>query len=474
MSAMQAVATETLKGAQQEIASARRRLYLAVMVFGLLHLLTVAPYLDAARRMEALQPAISANAKLLAELEPEMARLRDAETSAARQIESLLQTATARLVEDFSALREAITRVTVGGEPALEVVAQMADPGPAPQMMAQMNLPASVAMPSAAEREANLRLASILEALAAGAPDARDRLKEWARQQLVAPAYADAQATWDQEVRPDYLKAVDAALAGARRISSDAQALGADVAGALARAAEDLAAQRKTVAWIDVAPSQTQELPVGPEFWETVQGKQGYAQSVGSDVAQRLRALTGAAEGITEPLRRTMLAQKELQSQLLEQQEMLEKNFAEQRERLGSLTGGFDVLPLELGSFIALFPMILGLTLGLLILRRAEARREASYAAASLEAGSADERALRGWLISRALGGSGLQATSEAIAFGLLGAVWVAITTRSLSGAALDMPIPAALAGSLGVLGILVTSAWDVVAIRRLSSEKQR
>lgn len=424
--------------------------------------------------MEALQPAISANAKLLAELEPEMARLRDAEASAARQIESLLQTATARVVEDFSALREAITRVTVGGEPALEVVTEMADPGPAPQMMAQMNLPASVAMPSAAEREANRTLATILEALAAGAPDARDRLKEWARQQIVAPAYTDAQATWDQEVRPHYLKAVDAALAGARRISSDAQALGADLAGALAGAAEDLAGQRKTVASIDIAPGQAQELPVGPEFWETVQGKQGYAQSVGSDVAQRLRALTGAAEAITEPLRRTMSAQKELQSQLLDQQEMLEKNFAEQRERLGSLTGGFDVLPLELGSFIALFPMILGLTLGLLVFWRAEARQEASYAAANLKAGSADERALRAWLIWRALGGSSLQATAEAIVFGLLGGVWVAIATRSLSGVPLAMPIPTMLAGSLGLLGILIPSAWDVAAIRRLSAERQR
>ena len=472
MTVIQAVATETLKQAQQEIASARRRLFLAAVLFALIHLLTVAPYLDAARRMQELKPAIAANAELLAELEPEITRLRNAEESAAKEIETLLQEATARLVDEFSSLREAITRVTTGGEAALDVVSRLGRSGPAP--MAQMNLPAFAAAPSISEREANTRLASILEALADRAPDARDQLKDWARDQIVAPAYAEAQRKWEEEVRRNYLGAVDAAVAGAQRIASRAHALGTDMAASLTEAAEELAAQREKIASIEVAPSQTEELPVGPEFWETVQGKQGYARSVGDDVASRLRALTGAAEGITEPLRRTMLAQHELQAQLLDQQKALEKNFVEQRDRLASLTGGFDALPLELASFIAVFPMILGLTLGLLIFRRADARREAAHAAAGMEAGSSDDRALRGWLIDRALGGSGLQAAAEATAFGLIASLWVVVATRSLEGAALDMPISAMLAGSLGVAGIVVPSAWDVAAIRRLSVQKQR
>ena len=470
MTAVQALATETLKQAQQEIAGARRRLYLATVLFALLHLLTVSPYLDAARRMQELKPAMSANAELLAELEPEITRLRNAEESAAKEIKALLQDVTARLVDEFSSLREAIVGVTTGGGAALDVV-RSGRSGPAP--MAQMNLPASVAEPSISEREANTRLASILEAFANSAPDARNQLKDWARDQIVAPAYAEAQRKWEEEVRRDYLRAVDAAMAGAQRIASRARALDTDLAASLTDAAENLAAQREKIASIEVAPSQSEELPVGAEFWETVQGKQSYARSVGDDVANRLRALTGAAEGITEPLRQTVLAQQELQAQLLQQQKALEESFIEQRSRLASLTGGLDALPLELASFIAVFPMVLGLTLGLFIFRRAEARREAAHAAAGFGAGSLDDRALREWLIARALGGSGLRAAAEASAFGLIASLWVVMATRTLGGAALDMPISAMLAGSLGVAGILVPSAWDLAAIRRLSAHNQ-
>jgi hypothetical protein len=48
------------------------------------------------------------------------------------------------------------------------------------------------------------------------------------------------------------------------------------------------------------------------------------------------------------------------------------------------------------------------------------------------------------------------------------------MATRSLEGAALDMPLSAMLAGSLGLAGIIVPSAWDLAAIRRLAAEKQR
>jgi hypothetical protein len=324
------------------------------------------------------------------------------------------------------------------------------------------------------------KLEGILQALAGREPDAGGRLKKWAHKNIVAPTYADVQKRWQERIRPNYLKALDEVEAGARGIAQEltaieSYAIDAETSAAMLAAAEALGKQRALMVGLEIAPSRTEAVPVSPDFWETVEGKHDYAQEIGEAVSQRLRALTEAAEGMPAPLHRTLELQKELRTDLLIQQEKLEKRFAQQQKRLASLTGTSDLLPLDLAGFVALFPLIVGLVLGLILLSWAEARRDAAGAAASLDPQDIDEGRLSAWMIRRVLGEGGGRGAAEAAALLAIGAiVWVIFSARQVGGVVKELPIPAALAAGIAVLIITVACGWDLMAIRRLTVELRR
>ena len=69
------------------------------------------------------------------------------------------------------------------------------------------------------------------------------------------------------------------------------------------------------------------------------------------------------------------------------------------------MSGTAGVVPVDLASFIGLFPLVLGLVLGFMLWRAGEARHQGALAAADLARAAPEAADTRAWLARRLLGG---------------------------------------------------------------------
>jgi hypothetical protein len=502
MSYIEDVARDALQAAHADLAKARRTLLPVAGVLALIHLLTVYPYLEASREIAGIETSMAANAGLLAELEPEIEALQEAGASAGAQLTTLLNGVTADMVGSFAGLRTLVARALEGEPPgeqappdpmASSAMQQMpmqqmqmpqanlpAEPSQAPLPMQQMQQmapdapldpEASPPPGSAGPLLASPELQEILDELAAGEP-AWDELISYARRDIVEAAYARAEREWSRHIRPGYLRALAASTESALRVAGQAPEAAAQTAAALHAAADEMSEQRAILEAIELRHDHVVEEALGTDWWGTVEGKGAYADAVAQSVAEQMDAIMQTAQAPSEAIRTALALQEDLRDVLLRRQDELAQQFAEQRAQLASLSGTAGVVPVDLASFIGLFPLAIGLVLGFMLWRAGEARHQGSLAAADLARAAPEDADTRAWLARRLLGGGDAHAAllvTVALAAGAL--LWIALAAWQIAASPGDPPLAPWTSGTLAALAVLVAAAWDVAVIRRLADE---
>jgi ParB-like chromosome segregation protein Spo0J len=206
-----------------------------------------------------------------------------------------------------------------------------------------------------------------------------------------------------------------------------------------------------------------------------VQGKSAYADAVTQSVADQMDAIMRTAEAAAEAIRAALVLQEELRDALVLRQEELEDQFAEQREQLATLSGTAGVMPVDLASFIGLFPLVLGLMLAFMLWRAGQARHQGAQAAADLGSAAPDDLDTRAWLARRVLGGSDALAPSLVTITLAAGALlWIALAAWQIAHSPGDPPLAPWTSAVVAALVVLVAAGWDVAAIRRLVAQLGR
>jgi hypothetical protein len=501
MSYIEQVARDALQAAYTDLAKARRTLLPVAGVLALIHLLTVYPYLEASREIAAIETTMAANTGLLAALEPEIAKLQEASASAETQLTTLLKGVTAEMVGSFAGLRSLVASAVEGRtqdaalppEPAASSAIQqmpMQMQAPPEPMQMQMQVPPpeqmqlqvpAANMPldpgaypppgSAGPFVASPELQDILAALAAGEP-AWERLIAYARRDIVEAAYARAERDWSRHIRPAYLSALEASTASAWRVAGQAPESAAQTAAALYAAAAAMAEQRAVLETIQISHDQVVDEALGTDWWHTVQGKSAYADAVTQSVADQMDAILQTAKAPSEAIGATLALQEELRAALVLRQEELEQQFAEQREQLATLSGTAGVVPVDLASFIGLFPLALGLVLAFMLWRVGQARHQGAQAAADLGRAAPEDRDVRTWLTRRVLGGGdGLAPSLLTVALAIGALLWIGFAAWQIAQSPGDPPLAPWTSGTLAALVVLVAAGWDLAAIRRLAAQ---
>jgi hypothetical protein len=497
MSYIEQVARDALQAAYTDLAKARRTLLPVAGVLALIHLLTVYPYLEASREIAAIETTMAANTGLLAALEPEIAKLQEASASAEAQLTTLLKGVTAEMVGSFAGLRSLVASAVEGerqvpellpGPAASSPMQQMQMPPEQMQMQMQVPPPEQMQMQvptanlpldpaaypppgSAGPFVASPELQDILAALAAGEP-AWERLIAYARRDIVEAAYARAERDWSRHIRPAYLSALEASTASARRVAGQAPESAAQTAAALYAAADAMAEQRAVLETIQISHDNVVDEALGTDWWHTVQGKSAYADAVTQSVADQMDAILQTAKAPSEAIGATLKLQEELRAALVLRQEELEQQFAEQREQLATLSGTAGVVPVDLASFIGLFPLALGLVLAFMLWRVGQARHQGAQAAADLGRAASDGREVRTWLTRRVLGGGdGLAPSLVTVALAVGALLWIGFAAWQIAHSPGDPPLAPWTSGTLAALVVLVAAGWDLAAIRRLAAQ---
>jgi hypothetical protein len=501
MGYIEQVARDALQAAYADLAKARRTLLPVAGVLALIHLLTVYPYLEASREIAGIEASMAANGGLLAALEPEIEKLQEASASAGAQLTTLLKGVTAEMVGSFAGLRSLVATALEDETPDTELQPEasgsMQVQAPPEQIQAppeqiqiqappeqiqiqapQANAPLDpAAYPpprSAGPFVASPELQEILDALAAGEP-AWERLIAYARRDIVEAAYGRAERDWSRHIRPAYLSALEASMASARRVAAQAPESAAPTAAALHAAADAMAQQRAVLETIQISHDNVVDQALGTDWWHTVQGKSAYADAVTQSVADQMDAIMQTAKAPSEAIRATLTLQEELRAALVLRQEELEQQFAEQRAQLAALSGTAGVVPVDLASFIGLFPLALGLVLAFMLWRVGEARHQGAQAAGDLGRAAPEDRDVRAWLTRRVLGGGdGLAPSLVTIALAAGALVWIALTAWQIAHSPSDPPLAPWTSATLGALVVLVAAGRDLAAIRRLAAELRR
>ena len=498
MSYIEDVARGALQAAHADLAKARRTLLPVAAVLALIHLLTVYPYLETSRGIAGIEASMTANAGLLAELGPEIEALQEAGASAGAQLNALLDGVTAGMVASFTGLRSLVARAVEGEAPDAQP-----SPGPMafpPMQMQQSNLPPEPmqaplpAFPPMQQVAPDAPLGAgayplpaspgpvvdspelqeILAALAAGEA-AWDQLIAYARRDIVEAAYARAEREWSRHIRPAYLRALAASTESARRVAGQAPESAAQTAAALHAAADAMSEQRAILEAIEISHDHVVDEALGTDWWRTVEGKGAYADAVAQSVAEQMDAIMQTAQAPSETIRTTLALQEELRDVLLRRQDELAQQFAEQRAQLASLSGTAGVVPVDLASFIGLFPLVLGLVLGFMLWRAGEARHQGSLAAADLARAAPEDADTRAWLARRMLGGGDAHAAllvTVVLAAGML--LWIGLAAWQIAASPGDPPLAPWTSGTLAAVVVLVAAAWDVAAIQRLAAQLGR
>lgn len=471
MSNVEELAQETLKTAQADVARARRNLWLAVAVLALLHLLTVQPYLETQRHVAELGPRIADNAAMLVQLEGASAMIERAGAKAEQELRSSLDGATETMVDDFARLRGLVARAEQGDVP----LAWQDGTGGSAQIQMQQMAPEPMNMPNlsagAASAAISPNLQSVLEAIAGREPNAYAQLVDYARHDIVEAAYGDVQQRWARSVRPAYLREIDSLLAQVREASARSESLAEDTTTELRNAADELQARRDSLAALEIRPDAEVDDALGTEWWRTVQGKGAFADAVAESIDGQMREISTAAAAPAATLERILDLQQKLQAELTERQKELERQFAEAQQNLATLSGAGGVLPVDLVASIGLFPLLIGLSLAALVLRGAQARRQAALAAEELAATAPSGSQMRWWLVRQALGGGGAtMAMLTTLSIGLAVVAWIILAAVQVADSPLIPPLPPWRAAGIAVIAIVAALAWDGAMIRRLQA----
>jgi hypothetical protein len=483
MSYIEEVARDALQAAYADLAKARRTLLPVAGVLALIHLLTVYPYLETSSEIAGIEASMAANAGLLAGLEPEIKKLQEASASAGVQLTGLLDGVTDEMVQSFANLRTLVALAQNGETPTM----QAPDPAAFPpiQQMQMQQMPVQMQMPQANLPPDPLQappgmtgplvvspeLQEILAALAAG-EQVWERLIAYARRDIVEAAYARAEREWSQRIRPAYVSTLAAAMESARRVAGQAPAEAAQTVAALNAAADQMAAQRAVLQAIVLRHDQVVDEALGTEWWRTVEGKSEFADAVAASVAAQMDAIMQAAAAPSDAIRAALALQEELRAGLVLRQEELERQFADQRAQLATLSGTAGVVPVDLVSFIGLFPLVLGLVLAFMLWRAGQARRQGALAADDLARAAADDADTRVWLTRRMLGGG--DALMPALVTGALAAgalLWIALAAWQIAQSPDDPPLAPWVSGTLAGLAVLVAAGWDLAEIRQLAAQ---
>jgi hypothetical protein len=240
----------------------------------------------------------------------------------------------------------------------------------------------------------------------------------------------------------------------------------------LLEAADELADKRAAVKAMTISHDNSVDAALGSDWWHTVQGKGEFADAVAQSIDQQMRDIVEIAAAPSAAIGKTLALQRDLRTKLATQQQQLERQFADQRKQLATLSGATGVVPVDLASFIGLFPLVLGLVLGLLLLRAGQARREAALAAADLSLAAPEDQEIRVWLARRALGGGGaIGPTLIAVSLALGAILWIALSTLQVANSPTETPLAPLVSGALSALVVLAATLWDAMAIRRLAAE---
>jgi hypothetical protein len=508
MSYIEEIARDALQAAHTDLAKARRTLLPVAGVLALIHLLTVYPYLETSREIAGIEMSVAANAGLLAQLDPEIEKLQEASAGAGAQLNTLLDGVTAEMVASFAGLRTLVARALEGETPELAPPpeANFASPQQMQQMQAPQQMQMQMQLPQAnlppdpmqfapmqqmapnapVDPEAypppgstgpfvgSPELQKILAALAAGEP-AWERLIVYARRDIVEAAYARAEWEWSERIRPAYLSALAASTESARRVAGQTPASAAQTVAALHDAADQMAEQRAILEAIVLRHDHVVDEALGTDWWHTVQGKSAYADAVTQSVADQMQAIMQTAKAPSDAIRTTLALQEELRQTLVLRQEELEQQFAEQREQLATLSGTAGVVPVDLVSFIGLFPLVLGLVLGFMLWRAGQARRQGALAADDLTRAAPGDADTRAWLARRVLGGGDALTPSLVTVVLAAGALlWIALAAWQIAHSPSDPPLAPWTSGALAALAVLVAVGWDLAAIRRLATQLGR
>jgi hypothetical protein len=486
MGYIEQIARDALQAAYTDLARARRTLLPVAGVLALIHLLTVYPYLETSSEIAGIEASMAANAGLLAGLEPEIKKLQEASASAGAQLTALLDGVTDEMVQSFANLRNLVALAQNGETPTM----QPPDPAGFPpiqqmqmqQMPVQMQMPQANLPPDPLQAPPGMvgplvvspQLQEILAALAAG-EQVWERLIAYARRDIVEAAYARAERDWSRHIRPAYLSALAASVESARRVAAQAPESAAPTAAALQAAADAMAGQRAVLETIQISHDNVVDEALGTDWWHTVQGKSAYADAVTQSVADQMAAILQTAKAPSDAINATLALQEKLRATLVLRQEELEQQFAEQREQLATLSGTAGVMPVDLASFIGLFPLVLGLVLAFMLWRVGEARQQGAHAAADLGRAAPEDRDTRAWLTRRVLGSGDALATSLTTAVLAAGALlWIALAAWQIAHRPSDPPLAPWTSAILGALVVLVAAGRDLAAIRRLAAQLSR
>lgn len=508
MSFVEGIARDALVGAHRDLGKGRRLFLLIAGLMALVHLLTVHPYLRISTQTAGLEASIAQKTSVLNGLAPELEQLARLQKSSHEALKSTLERATTTMIADFkklgedikafregSALPETVSPAGLSGqvEQGVEAPQQRYEEPAAPQSAAssdqfqQMTAPEDFDMPQQMALSGQLRrpsaspssgpppqvyinpvLGSILAAIESREPDAPAQLTAYAKQMIVDPAYERAQRNWDRNIRPPYLAALDSAAAAARK----AAAALPENSEALESAAAAMEVERAAVSTLVISPDQRLDETFESDWWGTTGGKTVFADAIVSTISEQLTGdelLGQPFAAVGDALNR----QQAVRTSLLEKRDALEQQFTEQRKQLAALAGASAVVPIDLRSFIGLFPLVLGLVLGFAMLRVGQARREAAQALEDLASiASSAERESHLWLGRRVLGGRS-DATAPSLETGLftgLVVIWIVWSAVSILSSPLEPPIGPAVSALLGSALIIVAAAWDIGASRKLAA----
>lgn len=508
MSYVAEAAREALRAAGANFRQARRTLFLAAGVLALLHLLTVGPYIGTAKRLAGIEAAMQANQALLAAVDPNVASLADASSHAEKLLTEALESATQQMIGKFQALQPLVADARDGHVPPLapmqsrqnvrqhmqqqmpqqaqqqmqqqmpQQAQQRMDPQPLPQQqqaptVAWTDIPQQVAnMPALpqAPQAVDPALHAVLTAIAEQQQQAYPAMTAYGRDEIVIPAYQQAQRSWDQDIRPYYTGALTALIKSARAAADNAPHEAKTTADSLRTAAGELEKRLSEIKAIALRHDQLVDDSLSSDWWFTVEGKAAYAGAVTTSIKEQLDSVLGVASDASREIQQTLALQAQLRGETKTAQERLKEQFNAQRAQLTALSGFGGVLPVDLVSFIGLFPLVLGLVLGLLLLRAAEERRQAAQAAADLTAAADADPEARQWLICQVLGANGwLLTTFLTLAIAIAAAAWVWFAGEQVLGVEPAPVLRPGLSALLGAGVIAVAALWDLAAVFRLA-----
>jgi hypothetical protein len=104
MSYVEGAAREALRSAQTDIAKARQHFWLVAGILGLIHLVTVHPYLSASRQIDGLELQVATSEALLAKLNPQIDRLEAAGQTVGSALRAHLSDATREMIDGLARL----------------------------------------------------------------------------------------------------------------------------------------------------------------------------------------------------------------------------------------------------------------------------------------------------------------------------------------------------------------------------------